>query len=132
MNLIDRIGWRRFLRLLPWRRTPHEKYLASLLESVGVVYDVPSKTTTHKDRSNKTRRTANQHLALDGSIGILGLGGATSSALKDQFLLTVVFIVILVLCLIGLISGATGRATVRSVSTTGTPHNATLTEQPQR
>ncbi|KOV70061.1 hypothetical protein ADL00_09960 [Streptomyces sp. AS58] len=132
MNFIDRIGWRRFLRLLPWRRTPHDEYLAALLGSAGVVYDVPSKTATHKSRSDKARRAANQHLALDGSIGILGLGGATSSALKDQLLLTVVFIVILALCFISLISGATGRATARSVSPAGAPQNATLTDQPQR
>jgi uncharacterized membrane protein YtjA (UPF0391 family) len=132
MKFFDRIGWRRIFRLLPWRRTPHDEYLASLLKAVGVVYDVPSKAATHKGRSDRCRRAANQHLAIDGSIGILGLGGAASSALKDQFLITVVFLVILALCLVSLISGATERATARSVNTTGASRNATLTEQPRR
>lgn len=131
MEFFDRLGWRRLFRLLPWRRTSHDEYLASLLKSAGVVYDRPSKAATHNTRSDKSR-AANQHLALDGSIGILGLGGATSTALKDQFLLSVVFVVILALCLISLISGATGRATARSANPSGAPHNTTLTEQPRQ
>lgn len=132
MEFFDRLGWRRLFRLLPWRRTSHDEYLASLLKSAGVVYDRPFKSATQKARSDKSRRAANQHLALDGSIGILGLGGATSTALKDQFLLTIVFVVILALCLISLISGVTGRATARSANPTGAPHHTTLTEQPRQ
>ncbi|MFB6931390.1 hypothetical protein [Streptomyces chartreusis] len=97
-----------------------------------MVYDRPSKSATHKACSDKSRRAANQHLALDGSIGIPGLGGATSTALKDQFLLSVVFGVILVLRVISLLFGATGRATARSANPTGAPHHTTLTEQPRQ
>lgn len=124
-------GWRRFLRLLPWRRGAHDAYLSSVLADAGVKHDAPQRTPLpHDGRSARTRR-ADQPLALTGSIGVLGLGGATASALKEQFLIAVVFVVILAICLIGVISGAVGRSSPRTDSSS-TPHKTALTEQSHR
>ncbi|MET7714820.1 hypothetical protein [Streptomyces sp. NPDC005407] len=131
MSFIDRTGWRRVLRLLPWRRATHDEYLHYLLNRAGMPYSRQPSSGTSRGKSRSGRSTG--PVVVTGSIGVLGVGGVTASALKDQLLLAVVFIAIIAICVASLISGINvSRPGNRTDHHADAPHSSALAEHTRR
>ncbi|MCZ4101945.1 hypothetical protein [Streptomyces sp. H39-C1] len=131
MSSLHRTKRHRYLRLLPWHRTAHDQYLHYILDRSGVLYGTPATPSNAPRPSRPTN--GNTTTAVSGTIGMLGVGGATTAVLKTQLLLALVFIVITGIACAGLMAGISfTRSAHRADQSADTPHNSALAEHTRR